>query len=287
VKRVAILTSAALPKLSDDDRAVLAPLAALGIEGVPLVWDDASPEKLEAFAGVLLRSPWDWYRRTREFRAFLERLALLRTPVWNPAPMLLTFCDKTYFEPLLARGLPLVPTRWLTVAELDSLPSLARAMDSLEVVVKPSFSANAFNTHRFVPAEAPLVAERLAHLPPEAELMVQPFLPEVREGEWSCVFFDGVFSHSVKKRPKAGDFRVQAEHGGVSFAEPAPEVVQRTATLVLEAAAPGALYARVDGVLHEGRFLVMELELVEPELFFRFHPEAPARFARALAARLG
>ena len=117
--------------------------------------------------------------------------------------------------------------------------------------------------------------------------LVQPFLAEVAaEGEYSFLFFGGEFSHAVLKRPAAGDFRVQHNHGGSteSVTASAEDVAQARA--VLAAAGADTAYARVDMIRHEGRLLLGELELTEPFLFLGYHPDAPERFATALVARL-
>jgi glutathione synthase/RimK-type ligase-like ATP-grasp enzyme len=115
------------------------------------------------------------------------------------------------------------------------------------------------------------------------EVMVQPLVESlVREGEWSLVFLGGEFSHAVLKRPASGDFRVQGHHGGtVERAEPAAEWIEE-ARSILEAVRGPWLYARVDGCIVDGRFLLMELEMLEPDLFFGFESTAAPRFARAL-----
>src|SRR5574337_390823 len=133
--------------------------------------------------------------------------------------------------------------------------------------------------------------QAISTLPVELDYLVQPFVPEiVRAGEWSLLYFAGEFSHAVLKRPAVGDYRVQSEHGGSTAASrPDP------ATLVAAAQALAAVtalghevpdYARVDGVICAGRFLLMELELIEPSLFLEGEPQAAARLAGQLAARL-
>ncbi len=117
--------------------------------------------------------------------------------------------------------------------------------------------------------------------------MVQPFLPEiVSDGEHSLLFFDGEFSHAVLKRPKAGDFRVQGVHGGSQVAETVPASLVREARAVLEAAPSPGLYARVDGIIRDGRFVLVELEQIEPYLFLAESSGAADRLAWALRARL-
>jgi glutathione synthase/RimK-type ligase-like ATP-grasp enzyme len=148
-------------------------------------------------------------------------------------------------------------------------------------VLKPAFTANAVGARVFDARDAAAVVAGVSAEPDEVFLL-QPFVPSISRGELSFVFFDGVFSHGVTKRPPVGEWRVQHEYGGVSepFVPAAAQV--REATALLARAAPGTVYARVDAVELDGRLHLMELEVVEPELFFRHHPDAPRRFADAL-----
>ena len=121
--------------------------------------------------------------------------------------------------------------------------------------------------------------------------MVQPLVEEIeREGEWSLVYFAGAFSHAVLKRPRSGDFRVQSEHGGtLEPVEPTASVIAagRRAIAGIPFGEGAPLYARVDGCIVNGGLRLMELEVLEPELFLRCAPEAAGRLADALMARMG
>ena len=120
---------------------------------------------------------------------------------------------------------------------------------------------------------------------PDTVYLVQPFLPEIQtDGELSLVFIDGDYSHAVVQRPVAGDYRVQVMFGGVAtVTDPAPEVLD-SARAVLAAVGGQPLYARVDGVVVNGRFLLMEVELIEPYLFLPQSPEASQKLAAAVAS---
>ena len=122
------------------------------------------------------------------------------------------------------------------------------------------------------------------------DTIVQPYLPEITDGEWSFIFFDGVLSHAVRKRPVAGDFRVQPQYGGVTTKEtPRPELVEQAAAIlaaVPEEVEHPPLYARVDACEVDGELLLMELEIIEPQLFFRCDPESADRFADAVVRAL-
>ena len=123
----------------------------------------------------------------------------------------------------------------------------------------------------------------LARLLPARDMLVQPFLPEiVAEGEWSLLFLGGQYSHAVKKRSRAGEFRVQADFGGSVEADvPRGAIVAQAEAIVAHLPQPW-LYARVDACESAGALVLMELELIEPDLFLGQHPSAPRRFASAL-----
>ncbi len=114
--------------------------------------------------------------------------------------------------------------------------------------------------------------------------MIQPFVTEVQtRGEWSFVFFAKQYSHAVLKRAKAGDFRVQKDFGGYLGDEsPSPALIAAAERVIQKMNTP-LLYARVDGVEVADNFLLMELELIEPELYFRPCAPAAQRFADAIA----
>ena len=281
---VAFVTSAELAALTDDDRLAVDALAGLGLDVVPAVWDDASLD-WTAFAAVVVRSPWDYFYRASEFAPWIDRLAALRAPLWNPAPLLRWNMDKRYLRELERAGVRCVPTHWAegTSGAGDSLGEVLRRNGWARAVVKPLVSGGAHETWKVGSPDAESEARfrRLA----ASGAMVQPFVDEiVTEGEWSLLFFAGEYSHAVRKRPRAGDFRVQEAHGGVIVpAEPPPALLAAAREVLARVGGPW-LYARVDLCRHAGDWALMELEMLEPSLFLGADAGAPARFARAVAA---
>ena len=289
---IALATYAALPDLAGDERPLIASLAARGIRGVPAVWSDPSIA-WDAFAGVVIRSCWDYHLRSAEFFDWIDRVTGLGVPIWNSPATLRWNSRKTYLHDLAIGGVRTVPTLWLLGdRERRSSASLARILEDTweHAVVKPVVSASAHETWRVSRDDASVHAgthdERLRTLIARDGVMVQPFVPEIgTDGEWSLQFFGGVFSHAVIKRAAAGDFRVQREYGGTHETVVPPPSVVRQAEQALRAAPGEPLYARVDGVLIDGDLVVTELELLEPSLFLDADPAAPDRFAEAIAAR--
>jgi glutathione synthase/RimK-type ligase-like ATP-grasp enzyme len=117
-------------------------------------------------------------------------------------------------------------------------------------------------------------------------VVVQEFLPEVAEVELSQVYFDGVFSHAVRKRPPAGEFRVNSRYGATRSVETPPSLVAEQGATALRAIPELPLYARVDGVVRDGQLIVIEVEALEPALFVEFDPPSAERFAEATTRRL-
>jgi len=284
--RVALVTSSAFPELFQDDRLLVSALAELGVRAVPTVWSDPAVD-WAGFAAIVIRSPWDYFERDQEFRAWLDARIASGALLCNSGDILRWNYDKAYLQDLAARGVPLVPTICIARGERPDVAALAGARGWDDIVIKPTISGGGYRTHRLRAADAGAHAQEICEILADRGLLVQPFLPEIQTGgELSLLFFDGVFSHAVRKRPKAGDYRVQFQFGGTN------EDVEVDAALVEQAracalAAPSLpVYARVDGVIQDGRFLLMELEVFEPLMFLASHPEAPARFARAVLGRL-
>ncbi|TDW21485.1 ATP-grasp domain-containing protein [Kribbella kalugense] len=280
-KRIALATSAEHAELPPTDLPLVDALRTAGLDPVAEVWTDPSVD-WSAYDAVLLRSVWDYHRRYDEFTEWLARLDKAGVPVLNDSGLVRWNGDKRYLLELRERGVAIVPSQ---VAAGACLHEVVSGLDGQEIVVKPTVGATALHTVRGVAGSTEL-DQALAELP-EIVYLVQPFQPEiVADGEWSLIFVEGEFTHAVIKRAAAGDFRVQSDFGGtVTPTDPTPVVLDGART-ALEAVGPTPTYARIDGVVVNGRFLLMEVELIEPELFFPQYPQAVDKLAAAVAARL-
>jgi len=193
--------------------------------------------------------------------------------------------EKTYLRDLEQAGVPVVPTVWLPKGSGPDIDALMAERGWPEAVVKPVISAAANRTWRVSRATAPEARAQLAESLELGDVMVQPFVPEIQtRGEWSLMFIDGDFSHAVRKLPSAGDFRVQRVFGGESITDDPDSDVLRAARRVLDAAPSPWLYARVDGIETAAGFLLLELEMLEPSLYFSHAPAGSARFADSVIA---
>jgi hypothetical protein len=288
-RRVALVTYAELPELTEDDRLLVAALEREGASVHPVVWSDAGVD-WTWFDAIVVRSCWDYFHRPDEFFAWLARLEEERAHVLNPAPLLRWNARKTYLRDLQSRGVTIVPTHWLARGEAASLRAIRRDTGWTELVIKPAMSGSAHETWRSSAGDEARDDIRLGAMASHGDVLVQPLVDEVvAEGEWSIVFLDGRYSHAVLKRARVGDFRVQIEHGGTFAASEPPADIVAQAAHALNSAPLGdepSLYARVDGCVVDGRFVLMELEVIEPVLFLGTSDRAAERLALAIVARL-
>lgn len=286
VRRVGLATYRRLPNLSADDRVLVPALAALGLRAEAVVWDQ--PDVPPGVTAVVIRSCWDYHLRIDEFFSWLSRLERRGVRVLNPPPLIRWNADKHYLLDLSSRGVATVPTRVIRKGERGRLAGVLAEAGFEEAVVKPAVSASAHATWRTSRALAHHDDSQFQAAVAAGDVLVQPLISVVAtQGEWSVICFGGTPSHAVLKRPAAGDWRVQGELGGTAQLRTAPPALIKDARRVLSAAgAEQAAYARVDGYLDDDRLVLMELELIEPQLYLDLEPEAPSRFAGAIAATL-
>ncbi len=285
--RIALATYADAPALTPDDRLLIAPLERDGIKAAAAVWD-APNVSWSDFDAVIVRSCWDYHHKQQAFVDWIDRLELTGVALWNPPSVLRWNMNKTYLRQLRDLGIDIAPTVWLPAQSHTGLQTLLRERGWEDAVVKPVVSGSAFSTWRTSSAKADGDQPLLVSMLQRSGVMVQRFVPEIRSrGKWSLLFFDGGFSHAVLKRPSQSDYRVQREFGGSVSAAPAPASLVAWGERILDAAPGEWLYARVDVVEAEQRPILMELEMLEPELFLRYDPLAPVRFAKAIACGLG
>ena len=283
--RVIFATCDQQPLVAPDDEPLAAALRARGVDVTPIPWTELDPYAILDAPAIVLRSTWDYHRVPTLFLSWLRALEDSGRPVWNRADLARGNVDKIYLKDFEASGIAIPKTRWVDHV-LDG--ALDRVLDEegwTTAILKPRIAATAYGTF-LIGRGAALSDDDL--MPARASgAMVQELVPEVGErGEISMVYFDGAFSHAVLKRAKAGDFRVQQDFGG--RVEPtAPSAALLTLAERVIATLPSTpLYARVD-VVEAGRGpLLMELELIEPELFLDFAPSSAEKLADVLTRAL-
>ena len=289
MRRIALATCAKIPDLTSDDRLLIPRLAAHGIGAVPAVWDDDTVD-WRSFEAVVIRSPWDYHLKPDRFLAWIDRVETLGVRLINPAAVLRWNAEKTYLRELAAAGVSVVPTRWVERGDTTPLLEILRETGWSRAVVKPAIAATAYRTWATDLASASADEARFRELAADGRVLVQAFMDAVTtEGEWSLIFFAGEYAYSVLKTPQAGDFRVQDEFGGSAVMRNAVDTLIAQASGVLDAAPfrrSDSVYARVDGCVVHGTFVLMELELLEPALFLGMYPRGANRFGDAVEAFL-
>ena len=243
-------------------------------------WTD--PGDLSKFSLVLPLLAWGYPYDPARWFALLDTLEADGIHIANPVSILRWNTDKAYLTELADKGIAVVPT--VITPQLDdaALRDAAAHFGTSDLIIKPPISGGAYGTYRISLGDS--VPEDVAG----ARMMIQPFLPAISsEGEYSLLYFNGKFSHAVNKWPKTGDFRVQDYLGGTEVAVSPPADALALAEAALTAAPDICLYARADMLRDpHGVMRLMELELIEPSLFFKFAPDGGAMFAQAVRDRI-
>lgn len=273
------------PLTTADDEPLAEALTALGYAVTPIPWTEIDPYGVVEPLPIVLRSTWDYHRVPTMFAAWLAALADSGRTVVNPPLVARRNIDKIYLRGLEEAGIPIPRTHWIDRPDAAALDQVLREEQWDAAVVKPRIGVTAHGMF-LVRSGVDLADTDLAPARSSGAL-VQEFIPEIRErGEISLVYAGREFSHAVSKRAREGDFRVQKDFGG-SVAQTTPSVdVLALASQVMSTVPADCAYARVDIVETNRGPLLMELELIEPELYFSIVPGSAERMAREIAARL-
>lgn len=262
------------------DHLAVPPLEALGWSVETLPWTDSNTD-WGSFDAVVIRSTWDYQIEPDTFLSKLADIERAGPRVFNPIETCRWNLEKTYLRELETRGVMIIPSLWHDHLDPDVLLDSFDHFRAERLVAKPLVGANADGISiisRYQPDTWPL--DTFSRHP----LIVQPFIESIQgEGEYSLFYFDSEYSHAIVKTPKPGDFRVQEEHGGRIRAIRPEDDLLAAGMRTLDAIDERLLYARVDLVrLPDGSPAVIEVELIEPSLYFSYDDGSPARFARAL-----
>lgn len=269
-----------------DDGLLQAALTRRGVTSVRVDWSDESVD-WSRFRCAVFRTTWDYFERFPQFTAWLDHVER-RTRVCNPVSTVRWNMDKHYLADLDTRGVPVVPSRFLERGSTTALLDVLTEAGWDEAVIKPCVSGAARHTYRVNRRRAAEHQPLLTSLLAEEAMIVQPFQADIaRTGEDTLMVFGGRYSHAVRKVAKAGDFRVQDDFGGKVY-DHTPTVEQiELAERAVAVCESMPVYGRVDMVRNnDGRLAIMEMELIEPELWLRFHPPAADTFADAVVAFL-
>jgi O-ureido-D-serine cyclo-ligase len=301
--RIAFVTAIASAALDDDMPLLLAACARAGLPAEVRAWDDFTVSWAR-YDAVVLRSPWDYHLQRDAFLYWCERVARA-SRLLNPVELVRWNTDKHYLADLEAAGLPVVPTRFVDPegdSDADAEPLavlegfLAAYPDAGEIVVKPAVSAGSRDTARYRRDQILAAANHLGLLLAAGRAaMLQPYLDAVdMHGETALLYFDGAFSHAIRKaallRPDAPGLDHTALPDAIAPRAPDADELRIGEAVLAAVRARGVetpLYARID-LIHgpDAAPRLLELELTEPSLFFATDPRAADRFVAALIARL-
>lgn len=283
--QVVFATCEQQPLIARDDQVLADALRARGVEVTPIPWTQIDPHAVHDSPPILIRSTWDYHRLPTMFATWLAALEHSGRTTWNPPRTARGNVDKIYLKDVEARGIAIPKTRWIDRADNESLAAIMQDERWPRAILKPRIAATAYGTY-LIERERTLADDSFGPARTTGALL-QEVVPEVADrGEVSLVYFDGVFSHAVIKRAAPGEFRVQQDFGGTVTVTNPPAELRSFADRVVAVAATDCLYARVDTVESGRGPLLMELELIEPELYFLFVPEAADRMAEIIIDRL-
>lgn len=238
-----------------------------GLNIATVTWTDPDIDWKD-FELVILKSPWDYFEQIDNFYAWLNKLVGLGVRLLNPPATIKWNSDKHYLNEIDEAGLPVIPSIFLEKNEFPDIAVYFERLKTNKIIIKPCVSAGSVNTFKVAQEEASEWNSKLKELLKNEAFIVQPFVDEIQtDGEYSFLFFNGKFSHHVLKKAKEGDFRVQSSYGGsIHTPEMSSDLIDQ-AQQYSDKFAKDCLYARVDGIIRNGKFSLMELELIEPFLF--------------------
>ncbi len=255
-------------------------LGGAGIDAVPTPWtahmDDALG--LREYACVLPLLVWGYHHDAARWQRACATWLREGVALANPAKVLAWNTDKRYLRELAERGVAIPATLFTDALSQDVVERAFADTSADELIVKPAVSGGAWKTRRLRRGDAVEAMDGMT-------MLLQPYLSTIEtQGETSLLYFGGRLSHAVNKRPVAGEFRIQKEFGGqYALVREPPAGAVALAGQVLQAVGAPLLYARIDMVPDaDGRWLLMEAELIEPDFYLGVDPAQGAGFARAL-----
>ena len=246
-----------------------------------LIWNDPNID-WTSYNYLIFKSIWDYFEYPTEFLAWITMLENNNIKTLNPLHVIKKNQHKFYLRDLQQQGIDIIPTVFLPKNTSLDL-SFLKEKNWERAVIKPAVSGGAYLTKLFSQSQISAMEAEYLPIAQERDLLVQPFMPEIQtDGEISLLFFRGLFSHAVLKKPIGDDYRVQSQFGGqYQTYFPTNELIE-TAKNITKRFGDDLLYTRVDGILKNDKFLLMEVELIEPDLYFNHAPDAKKTYLTAL-----
>ncbi len=258
----------------------------LDLKVAKLSWDDPAFNWRETRSAIF-RSTWDYFKRFEEFLKWLKMVSS-QTILFNSKNIIYWNINKHYLQDLNAKGINIATTHFIEKDYSITLKTLYKELGWTETVLKPCVSGTARHTYRLNPSNIKDHEAIFKQLISKESMMLSPFQYDiVTTGERSLVMLNGECTHAVLKVAKLGDFRVQDNFGGSVYVYEPTQLEVEFAQMVVNACPELPIYARVDIFTdNNGNLALLEVELIEPELWFRNNPKAPGILAEALKNKL-
>ena len=280
--KVGLLTYYKAPDLTISDRKLIPLLSLYGIEAEPVIWNSFEID-WSNYNALIFRSTWDYYLLPDIFTEWLHKIESLGLKIYNPYQVIINNMHKFYLRNMEQDGFRIIPSVFVPSSSDFDLASLLPATWE-DFVIKPAVSAGSFLTTLCNINQINDIIKSYAPVSAVKDLIIQKFMPEIQTiGEVSLVFFNKKFSHAVLKRPKEGDFRIQSQFGGKYETFIPDNYLIKTTQSIVNYISEDLLFARVDGVLVNGEFYLMELELIEPDLYLELTDNGTDRFVYEIA----
>ena len=278
--KCAFLTIKDLSDFECYDDKLISPMNKNGWECEFIPWDQSNIN-WNNFDLAIIRSTWDYQGRIKEFLEVLENINSSNCILENSLELVKWNIDKSYLKELSKKGIQIVPSLFYDNYSKKILNDSFSFFSTTKLIIKPAISANADDTFIIDKKNSEKTSIILKNLFANRKFIIQPFIENILlEGEYSLIFFENTHSHTLIKKPKSGDFRVQEEHGGTLAPIEKPEIKMiNEAKRVLKSLPCKSLYSRIDFVKRENNFLLMEVELIEPSLYFNLNPNAAKKLS--------
>lgn len=294
---IALVTCARLPEPDRDAAPLAQALDTAGLRWHWLPWDGPDHTELgrqpahiddgPAARMTIFRSPWNYPQYLHEFLAWAEARAQISN-LYNPLAVVRWNAHKSYLLELHARGIDIAPTVLVPRGSQRTLADICAEQDWNDVVVKPAVSAGSFGTRRFSSLAHAAGEEHLRALAADRDVLVQRYLPSVEEyGERSLIWIDGAITHAIRKTPRFEGDAESVSPVAMDIATAEAALAEQALAAAMDMTGSSLLYARADMAPgRDGQPVLMELELIEPSLFFRQCPAALDRYIAAIRKRL-
>jgi glutathione synthase/RimK-type ligase-like ATP-grasp enzyme len=279
--KIGLLTCEKLPELTIADQQLIPELAKHNIIAKAVIWNDKTINWND-FDYLIFRNTWDYFEKETEFNLWLDQIEKLGIKTLNAIEIIKQNKHKFYLREMEKQGITILPTIFIDKkTNLNLKEILPKHWE--KAVIKPAFSGGAYLTSVFDASVIEETNEEYTKIAQEKELLLQEFMPEIQTlGETSFIFFNKKFSHAINKKPIDGDFRVQSQFGGkYNLIQPSQELIDK-AQKVVNTFQDKLLYARVHGIVIDSELHLMEIECIEPDLYFKLSEGALERFVASI-----